>query len=778
MLNNNKGFTMIEIMAVFIILGIVMAITIPTISYFLKGNSKDYYSKLEKTVSSSAQDYFNDYRVNLPKEIGYVKRVDINIIQSQKYITEILGIDKKACSGDVVTQKRANGNYSYTACLKCERKKDGSYAYVSDNTECGYSEDNNGKFTILIDGLGNKDNVRIPQGESYTIPNAKAYVNGQALTTIKPMPLSIDTNILTTYKIYYNYRSVIKELKITVYDPKEPVLNNITALVNNTNYTSGTFVNKDVDLKLSATDWTKANIYGSGIDYFEYQVNDGQIQKLKPTTTDNKTYTYDIKLKDSGTYNINVRAVDKEKNKSTKKTFVVKIDKIKPTGTITVSGNGGYNGLSIKANLLANDNNGGSGVKQMCLQESSDISRCSFENYVSSKNITLSGPLDGRNRTVHVWYKDGAGNISEATTSQEYKTYTECSQVNYAANFSSCNKVCGGGTQQKIATDKFTGNTCSSRTISQQCNTQSCCSSTTVTGYGTCSKTCGGGVKQVFRVSNYNGQSCSTAAETIPCNTHPCGPVSSTLATDASGNKLMIWNYDYVFPNVNHAGYGDASSRGVKLIFVDEYAGAQIYSGDNTRLALYSSCNRSYKNVSSSCGGTYAMDTHNITDKNITIQTGQLDTWQKLTYPDRASMGRGIESSHKYIQCLYNSAGTTAEVQKAHVADKIDFDYMFSIENCTKVSSRNTRCDMRVRLKMTFYNPVVNITSTESKLENMDDSCSQLAPYRTLDQLLPTTMHILGYVFYSDDGESYKSLSHVQSTDIRPFFVESQNAFR
>ena len=239
MLNNNKGFTMIEIMAVFIILGIVMAITIPTISYFLKGNSKDYYSKLEKTISSSAQDYFNDYRVNLPKEIGYVKRVDINIIQSQKYITEILGIDKKACSGDVVTQKRANGNYSYTACLKCERKKDGSYAYVSDNTECGYSEDNNGKFTILIDGLGNKDNVRIPQGESYTIPNAKAYVNGQALTTIKPMPLSIDTKILTTYKIYYNYRSVIKELKITVYDPKEPVLSDIKATINDEVYTSG-----------------------------------------------------------------------------------------------------------------------------------------------------------------------------------------------------------------------------------------------------------------------------------------------------------------------------------------------------------------------------------------------------------------------------------------------------------------------------------------------------------------------------------------------------------
>ena len=126
------------------------------------------------------------------------------------------------------------------------------------------------------------------------------------------MLLSVDTNILTTYKIYYNYKSVIKELKIVVYESKEPVLNNITALVNNTNCTSGTFVNKDVDLTFSTTDWTRTNLYGSGIDYFEYQVNDWQVQKLKPTITDNKTYTYNVKFKDSGTYNINVRAVDKE----------------------------------------------------------------------------------------------------------------------------------------------------------------------------------------------------------------------------------------------------------------------------------------------------------------------------------------------------------------------------------------------------------------------------------------------------------------------------------
>ena len=121
MLNQKKqnGFTMVELLASFVILGVIMAIAVPTISYFLKGNSKDYYNQLEKTVSSSGQDFFNDYRSNLPKDIGNIKKISIKDLQSQKYITEIKGIDKKDCDGDVVVQKLANGNYSYTACLKC-----------------------------------------------------------------------------------------------------------------------------------------------------------------------------------------------------------------------------------------------------------------------------------------------------------------------------------------------------------------------------------------------------------------------------------------------------------------------------------------------------------------------------------------------------------------------------------------------------------------------------------------------------------------------------------
>ena len=521
-MKNKKAFTMVELLAVLVILGIIMAIAVPTISYFLKGNSSDYYSKLERTISASSQDFFNDYRVNLPKDIGNIKKINITTLTSQKYITDILGIDKKNCEGDVVAQKLSNGNYSYTTCLKCEKKQDGSYGYTSTAKECGYSEENNNKYTILIDGLGDKNSIRIPQAESYTIPNAKVYVNNQALSsTIKPTPISINTNILTTYKIYYTYRTLVKELQIKVYDPKKPVMNNISATANGTNYVSGVFTNKDVKVNLSATDWTTSSVYGSGIDHFEYQINGGSVQKVNASTGDNKTYAGSFNLTTNGTYNISAKAIDKEGNISDSKTFVVKIDKIAPTGTITVaSTNSSYKALTVRATINANDNTGGSLVKQMCISESNNVNNCSWTNYTTTKNMTLSGTLDGRVRTIYYWFKDTANNIS-STKNITYTPYKEGTEVNLSA-WSSCSKVCGGGTQTKTATDKYTGKVITSKNQTQSCNTMDCCSSTTITGYGSCSKACGGGTKAVYRKSNYNGQNCSKTTETLTCNTQNC----------------------------------------------------------------------------------------------------------------------------------------------------------------------------------------------------------------------------------------------------------------
>ena len=224
-------------------------------------------------------------------------------------------------------------------------------------------------------------------------------------------------------------------------------------------------------------DFTKENLYNefvaydlerpgtsAGISKFEYSFNGNDWTE---TIADSNSGVGSFTL--TNTYNgkIYFRAYDLSGNSSETVEYTVKVDKEKPTGTITVARNGGsYNSLNAKATLSSTDNTDGSGVKQMCVQESSDITKCSWVSYATSKNLTLSGTLNGATRTVYAWYKDGVGNISDIK-SATYTPYTECSQVNIAPN---CSKTCGGGI--KAATDKYTGKACPSKNVA--CNTQSC----------------------------------------------------------------------------------------------------------------------------------------------------------------------------------------------------------------------------------------------------------------------------------------------------------------
>ena len=202
-MSKNRAFTMVELLAVLVVLGIIMAITIPTISYFIRRNDKDYYLNLEKLVASSGQDYFNDFKSELPKEIGHVKKVPIEKITDQKHVTEVLGTDKEKCVGDIVVQKIATGEYTYTSCLKCEKNGE-IYNYESNSPECNLSESNNSSYIISIDGFrDDEDTKRIPQGEPFTIPMGEVFINGQNIgQKVKPTPSTIDTNLLGNFSFF------------------------------------------------------------------------------------------------------------------------------------------------------------------------------------------------------------------------------------------------------------------------------------------------------------------------------------------------------------------------------------------------------------------------------------------------------------------------------------------------------------------------------------------------------------------------------------------------
>lgn len=62
---NNKGFTLIEMLAVVVILGIISTIMIPSVNYIISKNKEDNLNNLNKSIVSAVKLFVSDNRYNI-----------------------------------------------------------------------------------------------------------------------------------------------------------------------------------------------------------------------------------------------------------------------------------------------------------------------------------------------------------------------------------------------------------------------------------------------------------------------------------------------------------------------------------------------------------------------------------------------------------------------------------------------------------------------------------------------------------------------------------------
>lgn len=62
---NRKGFTLVEMLAVVIILGILATIMVPTITAVIEKNKEDNLDNLKKSIISAAKVYISDHRYDI-----------------------------------------------------------------------------------------------------------------------------------------------------------------------------------------------------------------------------------------------------------------------------------------------------------------------------------------------------------------------------------------------------------------------------------------------------------------------------------------------------------------------------------------------------------------------------------------------------------------------------------------------------------------------------------------------------------------------------------------
>ena len=123
-MKNKKGFTIIELMAVIVIMGILMGVAVPAATKYIKKAKKNSYEAMEESSYLAAQNYIVDTG-KIIKRSGYT--IQIQDLVDKQYLDPLIDPDKKdnsTCGGTVVVNvKKGSGNaldvYEYVVNLHC-----------------------------------------------------------------------------------------------------------------------------------------------------------------------------------------------------------------------------------------------------------------------------------------------------------------------------------------------------------------------------------------------------------------------------------------------------------------------------------------------------------------------------------------------------------------------------------------------------------------------------------------------------------------------------------
>ena len=158
---NKKGFTLTEILAVIAILGVILAIAVPSYNSLSKKFEKAYYEKLEGSVLAAAKSYYKENAESRPAELLYSSVVTFSELKENKNIDDIKGYKSVgALKGRIIIVKKVEG-YDYKMC------------YLEPNTE----DEKNASTTLtdknLLEKLGTKETTNANNCDANWLENTK-----------------------------------------------------------------------------------------------------------------------------------------------------------------------------------------------------------------------------------------------------------------------------------------------------------------------------------------------------------------------------------------------------------------------------------------------------------------------------------------------------------------------------------------------------------------------------------------------------------------------------
>ena len=157
-----KGFTIVELIGIIVILGILLAIAVPTIGNVISSSYMKAYEIDLKSMEDGAKSYV--LKKNIKLEPGENRQIQIYELVDEALIDPILDPrTKEECTGHV-TVIDYNDSYKFNSCLKCGTN------YISD--DCNKTD-----FIIPTMTLLGDNPVNMYIGETYRDEGATAHDN-------------------------------------------------------------------------------------------------------------------------------------------------------------------------------------------------------------------------------------------------------------------------------------------------------------------------------------------------------------------------------------------------------------------------------------------------------------------------------------------------------------------------------------------------------------------------------------------------------------------------
>ena len=130
---NNKGFTLVEVLATFVLMAIILGIAFPAIDNLYKENNTQIYETYENSLKTAAKLYVDQYDVDLWKKgtNGCIK-LEFKDIKCEGLIKDFNGRNKSEeidISKTYVYAIKKDGRVSYQVYMYTKKKNSNTKIY-------------------------------------------------------------------------------------------------------------------------------------------------------------------------------------------------------------------------------------------------------------------------------------------------------------------------------------------------------------------------------------------------------------------------------------------------------------------------------------------------------------------------------------------------------------------------------------------------------------------------------------------------------------------------